>query len=68
MAFRQEMTPDREFRGSIHSENNEAKLRSMEDRKKRLLDEFKAYDTNHPNMIEREEVKTILDQRLKSMK
>lgn len=53
------------FRNSIYSENTEAKNRAMQEKKQRLIEEFEQYDTNHNHMLERDEVRAILDQRLR---
>ena len=65
MYSKNDTSPDREFRGSYNDDNQDNRLRVMEERKKRLVDEFSQYNTKHQQMIEREEVKMILDQRLR---
>ena len=63
--YTQNQTPSRNFRGSMYSENLDSKQKVYEERLSRLMEEFDQYDTNHSHMIEREEVRMILDQRIR---
>ena len=63
--YTQNQTPSRNFRRSMYSENLDSKQKVYEERLSRLMEEFDQYDTNHSHMIEREEVRMILDQRIR---
>ena len=58
------MSGDYAFRGS-NSESQEYNQKSVEERVWRLLKELEQYQTINLNNIERDEAKTILDQRLR---
>jgi Ca2+-binding EF-hand superfamily protein len=60
-----QVRPDGGFRSSVYSENTELKSRGLQERKQKLFEEISQYQTNDPYMIERDEVKFILDQKLR---
>jgi len=60
-----EVRADGGFRNSSYSENPEAKAKQIAEKKERLYREFDKYDTNHDNLLERDEVRSILNQRLR---
>lgn len=63
--YTNEIRADGGFRSSLYSENTEHKNKSLAEKKRRLLEEFQQYDTSHSHLLERDEVKAILDQRLR---
>lgn len=57
--------PEGGMKVSRYSYSEDSRQRVMDTRKNRLLEELEQYNTNHTHMIEREEAKMILDQRLR---
>jgi hypothetical protein len=53
------------FDNSAYSDNNEGKRAQLAEKKQKLLEEFDQYDTNHDQLLEKDEVNQILNQRLR---
>jgi Ca2+-binding EF-hand superfamily protein len=60
-----QVRPDGGYRSSVYSENTESKNKSLTEKKQKLFKEVEQYTTHDSEMIEKDEVKSILDQRLR---